>query len=278
MNTGWIKMHRQLLDKSWYSNSKYVHLWITLLMLATHREREAEFKGCTIKLSPGQFVTGRDFLSKLTGISSSTVERILTRFEKIEHQIEQQKTNKNRLIIIKNWHLYQNSEHQNGQQADNKRTTNGQQTDTYNNDNNIKNDKNENIEPQVSDIERAKEFIIETFSISFFNSLGVHWKTRLKKHIDSHGLQNFLDSISRFKTYHSQGFKKGFAKRFNKLEENAAFFDEIEFQELLEKHRRFNGQSTSPIEIVEGGFIPQDRSKALDKMIKDDGSAGGKHE
>lgn len=83
-----------------------------------------------IVIKEGQLVTGREKLSKETGIPESTVERILNYLEK-EHQIGQQKTTKYRLITIVNWEKYQ--------VADNKWTTNGQQMDTYKND---KNDKN----------------------------------------------------------------------------------------------------------------------------------------
>lgn len=95
-------------------------------MKANHKEREEMFNGKPIKCRPGQFTTGRKQLSKLTGISESKVTRILDYFEKTEQQIEQQTGNKNRLITIKNWDLYQLEEideQQNEQQLNNKWTT-----------------------------------------------------------------------------------------------------------------------------------------------------------
>jgi len=90
----------------------------------------------TILIREGQFLTGRKELSKETGISETTVERILKMLEN-EQQIIQEKTTKFRIITIINW-----KEYQGGQQTDNKRTTDGQQTDTNKNDKNDKNDKN----------------------------------------------------------------------------------------------------------------------------------------
>ena len=90
----------------------------------------------TILIREGQFLTGRKELSKETGISETTVERILKMLEN-EQQIMQEKTTKFRIITIINW-----KEYQGGQQTDNKRTTDGQQTDTNKNDKNDKNDKN----------------------------------------------------------------------------------------------------------------------------------------
>ncbi len=62
------------------------------------------------------------------------VERVLKYLE-IEHQIEQQKTTKYRVITILNWDKYQTED----SKSDNKRTTDEQQADTYKNDNNVKN-------------------------------------------------------------------------------------------------------------------------------------------
>lgn len=120
METGWIKIHRKLRKKSYYNKSHYVHLWVELLLLASHGDTEFMWNGKTQKLNKGQFVTGRKQLSESTGIPETSVERLLTFYEK-DRQIGQQKNNKFRLITILNWESYQ----QNGQQADNKRTTDG---------------------------------------------------------------------------------------------------------------------------------------------------------
>ena len=102
-------------------------------------------------MKPGQLLTGRDELSADSGIAPSTVERILNYLEN-EHQIEQHKTNRFRLITIKNWERYQNSEQQNEQPMDNQRTTEGQKADTYKKDNNKKdeNEKNNYLTPTTA--------------------------------------------------------------------------------------------------------------------------------
>lgn len=120
---GWIKLHRKLLMKAFYSkDSEKVHLWIHILFKANHYGNEEMLGGKPFKCLPGQFTTGRKQLSIETGISESKIERILDFFEKIEHQIEQQKTNTNRLISILNWGEYQQSEQQNEQRPNNDRT------------------------------------------------------------------------------------------------------------------------------------------------------------
>lgn len=98
--------------------------------------------GKRVKLQPGQFLTGRKFLAKKMGENESFVQRLLENLEN-EQQIEQQKSNKNRIITICNWQKYQNekpsNEQQNEQQVNNKRTTSEQQVNTYKKGKNVKN-------------------------------------------------------------------------------------------------------------------------------------------
>jgi len=128
---GWIKLHRKLADKAFYTkDSEMVHLWVHLLFCANHKGREESLGGKPFQCKPGQFTTGRKQLSKETGISESKIERILFKLEKIEQQIEQQKMSTNRLISILNWDLYQTSEQPFEQQVNNDRTTSEQQVNT----------------------------------------------------------------------------------------------------------------------------------------------------
>jgi len=122
--SGWIKLHRKIRDKGYYKNSKFVHLWVHILLKANHEGKEFMRNNQIIVIKEGQLITGRKQLSEETGISESSIERILEMFEN-EHQIEQQKTTKFRLITILNWKEYQTNGQQNGQQADNGRTTSG---------------------------------------------------------------------------------------------------------------------------------------------------------
>ncbi|MCK4294284.1 MAG: hypothetical protein KAY65_13890 [Planctomycetes bacterium] len=140
MSEGWIKLHRQLLESAVVSKPYYCHLWVVLLLKAAHKRSEFIWNNEKRVLRPGQLTTGRKKLSEQTGIPESTVERILTYFEN-EHQIEQQKTNKFRVIAIRNWEKYQGCEKENSK-ADSKWTANGQQADTYKNDKNEKKQKN----------------------------------------------------------------------------------------------------------------------------------------
>lgn len=135
MNNGWIKLHRKIINKAFSSKPAYLSVWIHLLLSANHAPKEFMWNGKVILVNEGQFITGRDELSKQTGVPGTTVERILNFLEN-EHQIGQQKTSKYRLITIVKWDEYQKSD----STLDNKWTTNGQQMDT---NKNVKKDKNE---------------------------------------------------------------------------------------------------------------------------------------
>lgn len=118
MNNGWILLHRQLQNKGYYKDSEYVHLWLHLLFEAKWEDTEFLYQGQIIEVKKGQLITGRKKLSEQTGINESKITRILSTFVKCG-QIEQQTTNKFRLITVKNYDKFQTYP----QQMNNKRTT-----------------------------------------------------------------------------------------------------------------------------------------------------------
>lgn len=145
-NNGWIKLHRKILENPISKKPNYSWLWVTLLLIANHKEHKIMWDGEFIIIKEGQVLTGRKELSEKTGIPESSIERILKVLEN-EHQIEQQKTTKFRLITVINWKEYQNKD----SKTNNKRTTSEQQADTNKNDKKVKNDKNINP-PGVQEI------------------------------------------------------------------------------------------------------------------------------
>ena len=139
---GWIKLHRKILDNPIIcKDAEYFAVWGYLLMSATHKEYSVIWKGEKTTLNPGQLITGRKKIAEKFKINESKVQRILKKFE-TEQQIEQQSSNQNRLITIKNWHHYQQNEQQNEQPVNNHRTTSEQPLNTNKNEKNEKNEKN----------------------------------------------------------------------------------------------------------------------------------------
>jgi len=175
MENGWIKLHRQLKNKGYWKKSAYVHLWVHLLLSVNHKPKEFMWNGQIIMVKEGQMITGRKQLSEETGISQTSIERILKMLEN-EHQIGQQKTTKYRLITIVNWGSHQKVD----STLDNKRTTSGQQADTNKNVKNVKNvkkDKNvkkgtigEPISQEIPDLIKLFEEVNPTCKTYYGNT------------------------------------------------------------------------------------------------------------
>jgi DNA-binding transcriptional MocR family regulator len=164
MSTGWIKLYRCLLDDAVCQKSAYFHLWVTLLLMANHKEHEFIFNNEIHKVTPGQLITGRKKLSRKTRIHESTIQRALKCFE-TEQMIEQQNLGKYRLITIKNWDIFQSAP--TGEQAiqqpvNSQRTAPEHHVNTYKNEKNVKNEKNIYIHPssfssEQKDLQRIRQ-------------------------------------------------------------------------------------------------------------------------
>jgi len=186
MENGWIKLHRKILDNPISKNANYFSLWITLLLLASHKESKFMWNGEIIIIKEGQLLTGRKSLSKESGIPESTIEDILKFLER-QHQIRQQKTTKFRLITIINWKEYQKSDIK----SDNKATTKQQQSDTFKN---VKNDKNNICTPQSGD---AGNNINKLFGVFIKVNPGINFGHKNQREsakwlIDKYGIEKTL--------------------------------------------------------------------------------------
>ena len=160
---GWIKIHRKLQDSPIMSKPEYLTVWIHLLLLANHEKTEFIFNNQKMVLESGQLITSRQKLAAVCGIQESKIDRIL-KYLKSEQQIEQQTNNKFRLITIKNWNLYQQSEQQNEQPVNNQRTTSEQPVNTYKNVKNEKNEKNEITTTLQEEQEKLKNVLVKWLS------------------------------------------------------------------------------------------------------------------
>ena len=142
---GWIAVHRRIQNTAIYKDSQAVHLWLHLLLKASHQDHVAVVGNQQIDIKRGQLLTGRKVLSAETGINESKIQRVLKLLEKCQ-QIEQQTFTKYRLISITNYNEYQLGE----QQTNSKRTASEQQVNTYNNVNKGK---------KVNNITASQDFI-----------------------------------------------------------------------------------------------------------------------
>ena len=105
-NSGWIKLHRGLLDHSRFTDPEWLAVWVYILLTATHRPYRVNFDGQTVVLQPGQLVTGRHAIARGTGVNESKVKRVLAMM-KAEGQIHQTPGVRGSIITVCNWKRYQ---------------------------------------------------------------------------------------------------------------------------------------------------------------------------
>lgn len=91
---------------------EHLAIWTWLLLNVVWKDVDVLFLGKRMTLKAGQMTTGIKKISDDLCISQSKVQRVLKFFES-EKQIEQQTTTKCRLITVKNWQQYQETEKQN---------------------------------------------------------------------------------------------------------------------------------------------------------------------
>ena len=136
-DTGFIQLHRSLIDWEWYDDNNTFKLFIHCLLKANHKDKS--WRGIDIKR--GSFITSNDKLSKETGLSIQQVRTSLKKLKKT-NEVTSKATSQNTVLTVVCYNKYQGK-----QQADNKRVTSRQQTSnkrvtTTNNDNNDNNDNN----------------------------------------------------------------------------------------------------------------------------------------
>lgn len=113
MDQGWFKTHRSLWDKPiWIeATSDQKVILLTLLKMATYKERQWEWKGNQYSLQPGQMITSLPSLVLQCG-KGITVQKIRTALKRFARYgfLTDESTNQSRLITILNWDVYQQND------------------------------------------------------------------------------------------------------------------------------------------------------------------------
>jgi len=127
--SGWIKLHRQILEWEWYSDNNCFRLFLHLLLKANHKERR--FKGMELEI--GTIVTSRDLLARETGLTGQQIRTALNKII-LTNEITSVSSPQGTIIQIVNYEKYQiaTNEITNEQPTSNQRITTN---------NNVKNNK-----------------------------------------------------------------------------------------------------------------------------------------
>jgi len=117
--SGWIKLHRQLMEWEWYQDSNMVHLYLHMLLKANREPKK--WKGVIVE--SGQFISSRDSLSVATGISVQTIRTCIARLQE-SGLLTIKTTNKYTLFTLIKWGSVVNGESDTNQQANQQLTSN----------------------------------------------------------------------------------------------------------------------------------------------------------
>ena len=142
--TGWIKLHRSLLEWEWYDDINVKVTFIHLLLSANHAPRK--WRG--IDIGRGQLWTSIGNLAKEVGISEKQIRNCLKKLESTSEIVTQGASNGTMITVCK-YDSYQAKEETEGEQMGEQRASDGQtmgkQGATNKNDNNYKNENNYQI-------------------------------------------------------------------------------------------------------------------------------------
>lgn len=203
---GWIKLHRKFIDWEWYTDNTVKALFIHLLLSANHQPKN--WRGQTIY--PGETVTSVASLAAECGLSTQQVRSAISKLEKTG-EIKRKSTNKNTLIIVVNYSVYQGlayADQQTNNKQDNKQITN-ETTNKQQTNNNKQECKNERIKEYISntddDCARARERLAAEFAeysdfdlntkSSFYPLLTYAELGIINDHISKEKINFYLDSI-----------------------------------------------------------------------------------
>ncbi len=103
--TGWIKLHRQIMDSEFYTEPRRFsknEAWIDILLRANHEEEDG--------IKPGSFLTSYGELAKAWGWSKSTTWnflKYLSQQDMIIFKLNENGTDRRTVVTVAKWDLYQ---------------------------------------------------------------------------------------------------------------------------------------------------------------------------
>lgn len=106
MLNGYIKLHRQILETSFYKDPNSLYLAVHLLFLANWKDTKFTWNTEVQILKKGQLITGRKKLAEDSGLTENKIRRSLIVLENAEF-IAIKTTSQFSLITICNWDVYQ---------------------------------------------------------------------------------------------------------------------------------------------------------------------------
>ena len=115
--TGWIKIHRKIIDHWIWEDAKRFKWWMDILLLTNHTDKKTMIGGELITIKRGTFHTSELKLSERWNVSRNTVRNYLNALEK-DNMIATKKTRNGTTIEVRNYGVYQGNEENKKQQTE----------------------------------------------------------------------------------------------------------------------------------------------------------------
>lgn len=171
--SGWIKIHRKVLEWEWYDDTNTFRLFIHLILKANHKDKN--YRGQLVEA--GCLLTGRELLAQETGLSVRQVRTCLERL-KSTNEVTINSSRQGTIIQVVKYKDYQIATNE----TTTERPTNDQQTTTNKNE---KKERSIFIPPSVEEVsayclERNNDVNAERF-VDFYTSKGwIVGKSKMK--------------------------------------------------------------------------------------------------
>ena len=192
MSQGFIQLHRKILDEWFWKDPKLAHLMVTLILEANHQPKMVSFQGEKRMIGRGETVrTTRDLSSK-TGISKSSISRMLKKLCEVD-EIKILETKASHIKVLRYHHFLTSDLDENWDKD-------GTGMGLNNNDNNTN---------TIADYKSAKEeFFNDEESVNkVMNDFGINSISKLEDEINhliadylekGKSTKNFLSSVNKW--------------------------------------------------------------------------------
>ncbi|QDW94826.1 DnaD domain-containing protein [Staphylococcus caprae] len=278
--TGWIKLHRKLLDSPIFQNEKLFKVFAYCLMKASHKEHTQLVGRRVVHLKKGQFVFGRKRASEELRLKESTIRDYVKLLENLG-TIDIKSDNKFSVITVVNWSIYQTDEEISDNKYDNKSTTNQHQMDNksttnqhqINTNKNVKN--GENVENGKN--EKKKESAFDFFQnngfgyITQYNAEDINYYLDTFKH-DSNEIVIAALKVAKDRNKVNWGYAKGILNSW--LQSNLHSIEQIRAHEKQQQEARKQPMYTKQSKEKTPQWLTEERrqsenSKSDEKLEKD---------
>lgn len=153
--SGYIKLHRQLLDSYQFSNPNNLKIWIWMLLKANYANKVVSIKvskGYTdVLVERGQFVFGRHKAAVELDMDDNMIYRAIKKFEN-DKTITIKSNNQYSIITICKYDEYNKKDENDEQPVGSQRTANEQPVGTTKKDKKDKKGKEEFVAPSLDEV------------------------------------------------------------------------------------------------------------------------------